>query len=106
MLSEDRRRFGIIPVRSIRENVALASLPKFIYHGRLHEKEENRAVTEFCAKMNVKTPDYETRIEALSGGNQQKVILAKWMVTNPDILIVDEPTRGIDVGAKSRFTSS
>lgn len=100
MLSEDRRRFGIIPVRSIRENVSLASLKKFIHHGRLHEAEENKAVTEYCAKMNVKAPDYETKIQSLSGGNQQKVILAKWMVTNPDILIVDEPTRGIDVGAK------
>jgi inositol transport system ATP-binding protein len=100
MLSEDRRRFGIIPVRSIRENVSLASLNKFIYKGWLHQKEENKAIAEFCQKMNVKAPDYETRIESLSGGNQQKVILAKWMVTNPDILIVDEPTRGIDVGAK------
>jgi inositol transport system ATP-binding protein len=100
MLSEDRRRYGIIPVRSIKENVALASLNKFIYGGRLHEDVESKAVEEFCKKMNVKTPDYETRIESLSGGNQQKVILAKWMVTNPDILIVDEPTRGIDVGAK------
>ncbi len=100
MLSEDRRRFGIIPVRSIKENVALASLKKFIYKGRLHDKEENKSVSEFCEKMNVKTPDYETKIESLSGGNQQKVILAKWMVTDPDILIVDEPTRGIDVGAK------
>lgn len=100
MLSEDRRRFGIIPVRSIKENVALASLKKFIYHGRLHEEEENKAVSEYCEKMNVKAPDYETKIASLSGGNQQKVILAKWMVTNPDILIVDEPTRGIDVGAK------
>ena len=100
MLSEDRRRFGIIPVRSIKENVALASLKKFIYHGRLHGAEENKSVAEFCEKMNVKAPDYETKIESLSGGNQQKVILAKWMVTDPDILIVDEPTRGIDVGAK------
>ncbi len=100
MLSEDRRRFGIIPVRSIKENVALASLRKFIYSGRLHEEEENKAVKEFCEKMNVKAPDFETKIESLSGGNQQKVILAKWMVTDPDILIVDEPTRGIDVGAK------
>lgn len=100
MLSEDRRRFGIIPVRSIKENVALASLKKFIYKGCLHEKEENKSVTEFCEKMNVKTPDYDTKIESLSGGNQQKVILAKWMVTDPDILIVDEPTRGIDIGAK------
>jgi inositol transport system ATP-binding protein len=100
MLSEDRRRYGIIPVRSVRENVSLSSLGKFIYKGRLHAEEENRVVEDLCKKMNVKTPSYETSIEALSGGNQQKVILSKWMVTDPDILILDEPTRGIDVGAK------
>ncbi|HYE12548.1 MAG TPA: sugar ABC transporter ATP-binding protein [Patescibacteria group bacterium] len=100
MLSEDRRRFGIIPVRSVRENVALSSLKKFIYGGRLHADIENQTVEDLCKKMNVKTPSYETSIEALSGGNQQKVILSKWMVTDPDILILDEPTRGIDVGAK------
>jgi inositol transport system ATP-binding protein len=100
MLSEDRRRYGIIPVRSVRENVSLSNLKKFIYGGRLHESIENKTVEDICKKMNVKTPSYETTIDTLSGGNQQKVILAKWMVTNPDILIVDEPTRGIDVGAK------
>ncbi|OGO79536.1 MAG: D-xylose ABC transporter ATP-binding protein [Clostridiales bacterium GWB2_37_7] len=100
MLSEDRRRFGIIPVRSVRENVSLSSLKKFIYKGRLHAEIENQTVADLCKKMNVKTPSYETSIEALSGGNQQKVILSKWMVTDPDILILDEPTRGIDVGAK------
>lgn len=100
MLSEDRRRYGIIPVRSVRENVSLSSLGKFIYKGRLHAEEENKVVEDLCKKMNVKTPSYETSIEALSGGNQQKVILSKWMVTDPDILILDEPTRGIDVGAK------
>jgi inositol transport system ATP-binding protein len=100
MLSEDRRRFGIIPIRSIRENVSLSSLKKFIYRGRLHAEEENKTIEDICKKMNVKTPNYETAIESLSGGNQQKVVLAKWMVTDPDILIMDEPTRGIDVGAK------
>jgi len=100
MLSEDRRRYGIIPVRSVKENVSLSNLKKFIYGGRLHAKEENNTIKDYCAKMNVKTPSIETSIESLSGGNQQKVILAKWMVTDPDILILDEPTRGIDVGAK------
>ena len=100
MLSEDRRRFGIIPVRSVKENVSISSLKKFIYGGRLHAEEENKIVADYCKSMNVKTPDFETSIEALSGGNQQKVLLAKWMVTDPDILILDEPTRGIDVGAK------
>lgn len=103
MLSEDRRRFGIIPVRSVKENVSISSLKKFIYHGRLHVDEENKIVADYCKSMNVKTPTIETSIESLSGGNQQKVILAKWMVTNPDILILDEPTRGIDVGAKQEI---
>ena len=100
MLTEDRRRFGIIPIRSVRENAALASLKRFIYKGRLHEKMERETIKSYCDKMRVKTPDYETTIESLSGGNQQKVLLAKWMITNPEVFILDEPTRGIDVGAK------
>ncbi len=100
MLSEDRRRYGIIPIRSVKENVSLSNLRRFIYGGRLRTKEEVETVEEYCEKMNVKTPNIETNIENLSGGNQQKVILAKWMVTEPEILILDEPTRGIDVGAK------
>ncbi len=100
MLSEDRRRFGIIPVRSVRENVTISSLRRFIHGGRLHEAEESAAVSRICERMNVKTPSLDTMVEALSGGNQQKVVLAKWMLSDPDILIMDEPTRGIDVGAK------
>ena len=100
MLSEDRRRYGIIPIRGVRENVSLANLKKFFYHGRLHTREEAEDIAAICKKMNVKTPSYETTIDSLSGGNQQKVVLAKWMINNPDILIMDEPTRGIDVGAK------
>ena len=100
MLSEDRKRYGIIGVRSVRENVALSRVKKFIYKGRLHAKEENTTVNNICKRMNVKTPSLETSIDALSGGNQQKVMLARWMLCEPDILILDEPTRGIDVGAK------
>lgn len=100
MLSEDRRRFGIIPIRGIRENISLANLKKFFYKGRLHAKKELNEISSICKQMNVKTPSMETTIDSLSGGNQQKVVLAKWMVNNPDILIMDEPTRGIDVGAK------
>ncbi|PID57380.1 D-xylose ABC transporter ATP-binding protein [candidate division KSB3 bacterium] len=100
MLSEDRRRYGIIPVRSVRENVSLASLKKFFYTGTLHARVENRLVDDICRKMMVKTPGYDTTVEALSGGNQQKIVLAKWTVCDPKILILDEPTRGIDVGAK------
>lgn len=100
MLSEDRRRYGIVPIRSVMENASLSSLDKFIYGGRSHLKEEQEMVSNYFEKMNVKTPSLETAIQALSGGNQQKVLLAKWMLRDPDILILDEPTRGIDVGAK------
>ena len=100
MLSEDRRRYGIIPVRSVKENASLASLEKIIGKGFLNAKKEHSVVNELFKRMRVKTPTMETAIEALSGGNQQKVILSKWMMRNPDVLILDEPTRGIDIGAK------
>ncbi|WP_319561024.1 sugar ABC transporter ATP-binding protein [Marispirochaeta sp.] len=100
MLSEDRRRYGIIPIRGVRENVTLANLKKFFYKGRLHARKEVMFVKNICDQMNVKTPSYETTVDSLSGGNQQKVVLAKWMINDPDVLIMDEPTRGIDVGAK------
>lgn len=100
MLTEDRRRSGIIPILSVKENTTLAALGKVIYGGRLHTAKEMRMVAEACGNMSVKTPSYETPIMSLSGGNQQKVLLAKWLLCAPDILITDEPTRGIDVGAK------
>lgn len=100
MLSEDRKRFGIISVRSVKENTSLANLRLFVRKGRLNGKKETAAVKYICDRMRVKTPTLDTSIDSLSGGNQQKVVLAKWMLRNPDILILDEPTRGIDVGAK------
>jgi inositol transport system ATP-binding protein len=103
LLSEDRRRYGIIPVRSVRENVSLSKLSKFIFGGRLHADEENRTVLDYCHRMNIKTPTIETTVAALSGGNQQKVLFARWMLTDPQILLLDEPTRGIDVGAKQEI---
>lgn len=100
MLSEDRRRYGILPVRSVRENTSISSLEKVIYNGFAHEKKERTLVNQYFKKMSVRTPSLETAIQSLSGGNQQKVLLAKWMMRNPDVMILDEPTRGIDVGAK------
>ncbi|KUP24099.1 sugar ABC transporter ATP-binding protein [Paenibacillus sp. DMB5] len=100
MLSEDRRRYGIIPMRSVRENTTISSLQKVFFRFRYQRKNEHDLVSEMFSKMRVKTPSTETVIASLSGGNQQKVVLAKWMLLNPDILILDEPTRGIDVGAK------
>jgi inositol transport system ATP-binding protein len=100
MLSEDRRRYGLVPMRSVKENCSLASLERMIYGGYLHSSEENSLVGRIFDRMRVKTPSLDTPIGSLSGGNQQKVLLAKWMLRDPDILILDEPTRGIDVGAK------
>lgn len=100
MLSEDRRRYGIIPIRSVKENTTLSSLDKVLYRFKLHAREEQKIVSDIFERMKVKTPSLDTVIASLSGGNQQKVVLAKWMIRNPDILILDEPTRGIDVGAK------
>jgi len=100
MVSEDRKRYGIIPMRSVTENVSLANLKQFIFNGYRHIKMENELVRKFCSRMQLKTPSYQNPVENLSGGNQQKVILAKWMMRQPDIMILDEPTRGIDVGTK------
>ena len=100
MMSEDRRRYGLVAVRSVSENVTLSRLGRFIHHGWLHKAKETKTVGEICRRLSVKTPTLGTVVEALSGGNQQKIVLAKWMLNEPDILIMDEPTRGIDVGAK------
>ena len=100
MLSEDRRRFGIVPVRDVKENVTLASLEQFFRNGHLNKSEEKRRVEEICSRISVKMSSINAPVSTLSGGNQQKVVLSKWMLREPDILILDEPTRGIDVGAK------
>ena len=100
MLSEDRRRYGLVSVRDVKENVTLAGLARVIHGGWLHRTQERRLVSSLCDRMNVKAPSLETTVGALSGGNQQKVVFAKWMLRDPDILILDEPTRGIDVGSK------
>ena len=100
MLSESRREDGIVAVRSVKENATLASLKDYIFGGFTHKKKETDNVQSMFKKMNVKTPSLDTEIGTLSGGNQQKVLLTRWMLCNPDVMILDEPTRGIDVGAK------
>ena len=100
MLSEDRRLVGIVPQLSIMKNATLASLRKVIRGGFARRREEEKLVTEYFQKMNVKAPSLQTRIANLSGGNQQKVLLARWLSADPKVLLLDEPTRGIDVGAK------
>ena len=103
MLTEDRRRTGIVPILSVKYNTTLASMNKIIYGGRLHSDVETKISSDACKSMNVKTPNLDTKIANLSGGNQQKVVLGKWLARTPRILILDEPTIGVDVAAKAEI---
>ena len=101
MLTEDRRGSGIMGVLSVADNISIASLNKYVDHGFvLNTKKIGELVEENRKKMNIKTPSGKTLIQSLSGGNQQKVLIGRWLANDPEVLILDEPTRGIDVGAK------
>ena len=101
MITEDRRGTGILGCLSIADNVSIASLSQYVEAGvKLNKKKIEDLVQENVKKLSIKTPSSKTLIQSLSGGNQQKVIISRWLANNPDILIMDEPTRGIDVGAK------
>lgn len=101
MLTEDRRATGILGVLSVADNISVASLRQYLDWGFcLNNKKIEKLVQDNVAKMNIKTPSSKTLIQSLSGGNQQKVLIGRWLANNPDVLILDEPTRGIDVGAK------
>lgn len=100
LLTEERRRGGIFGILDIRENTTVANLGGYATLSLINEQRRSED-TEKCIKnMRVKTAGQKTRIEALSGGNQQKVILGRWLLTSPSVLLLDEPTRGVDVGAK------
>jgi putative multiple sugar transport system ATP-binding protein len=99
-VTEDRKGYGLNLLRNIRENATLSSLIRFAKYRIMDEARERVAVEKFRKDFNIKTPNIEEQVSNLSGGNQQKVLLTKWVISNPDILILDEPTRGIDVGAK------
>ncbi len=98
--TEDRKRYGLNLIQDIRQNVSAAGLRRLARRGWVNGNEEVRVAEEFRASLNIKTPTVMAVVGKLSGGNQQKVVLAKWLYTEPDVLILDEPTRGIDVGAK------
>ncbi len=101
LLTEERRVTGILGCLSVEHNMLLASYPRFSFGRMIINQKRNLATTkEYIDKLNIKTPTSKTFIQNLSGGNQQKVLIARWLLTLPDILILDEPTRGIDVGAK------
>jgi ribose transport system ATP-binding protein len=102
-LSEDRKRFGLAVNLNVRDNLAMATYDRF-QRGLFIQARKVREVTEdYVRRLNIRTPSLEQLLRNLSGGNQQKVVVAKWLIRNCDILIFDEPTRGIDVGAKSEI---
>lgn len=103
LLTEDRRGNGIVGLLSVKENTVLANLKAYGFP--LNHKKMRKDTEEYIKKLNTKTPTMETPIQNLSGGNQQKVLVGRWLLTDPDVLIVDEPTRGIDVGAKAEIHS-
>ncbi|MHA4733474.1 sugar ABC transporter ATP-binding protein [Ensifer adhaerens] len=103
-LTEDRKDTGCLLILDILENMQIAVLQdRFVKGGFVTEKQVTAACEEMSRKLRVKTPNLQERIENLSGGNQQKVLIGRWLLTNPRILILDEPTRGIDVGAKAEI---
>lgn len=99
-VTEDRKGNGLILKDSIKENITLSKLDKVSSRLVMDERREQHEAEDFRRKLNIKTPDISQRTGNLSGGNQQKVMLSKWIFAEPDVLILDEPTRGIDVGAK------
>ena len=104
MVPEDRKTQGILPNMTICENISISILNKLTnYLGIINKKQEAIIIEESIRKFNVKTPNANKKILELSGGNQQKAIVARWLITEPQVLILDEPTKGIDVGAKAEF---
>ena len=102
-LSEDRKRFGIVVQKTVAENSTMADLDHYMSGIFINKKKENEVAQKYVDSLKTKTPSVDQLVVNLSGGNQQKVVIAKWLVRNCDILIFDEPTRGIDVGAKSEI---
>ena len=103
LVPEDRRRQGLLTGRSVRENLSLARLRSLTRAGLIRSGAERQLVDGYVAELGIRTPHREQSVTNLSGGNQQKVILGRWLATSPKLLILDEPTRGIDVGAKAEI---
>lgn len=99
-VTEDRKNYGLVLINDIRTNISLSSLKSISRAGVIDEEKETTLAGQFRDSLKIKCAGLDQRVENLSGGNQQKVVLGKWIMANPDVLILDEPTRGIDVGAK------
>jgi putative multiple sugar transport system ATP-binding protein len=104
-VTEDRKELGLVLDESILCNTTLANLPGVSKHGVIDEHEERRISEEYREALHIRTPGVFQKVLNLSGGNQQKVVLSKWLFAKPEVLILDEPTRGIDVGAKFEIYS-
>ncbi len=102
-VTEDRKKQGLVLPMSVENNITLAALKKISRHGLLNKKKEREQAAEFMQKLAISAPDAQTPALSLSGGNQQKIVIAKWLMQDADIFVIDEPTRGIDVGAKSEI---
>jgi inositol transport system ATP-binding protein len=103
LLTEDRKLTGAFLPLSVKENMTITSLDNFIKFGLVRNKRVKNTCADQIKQLNIKTPSLNQLIMNLSGGNQQKVLLARWLLNDPDVLILDEPTRGVDVGAKSEI---
>jgi D-xylose transport system ATP-binding protein len=100
LVPEDRKRFGLVLIQSIQKNISLANLDQFSTAFSINFNAENQACDVYAKKLSIKAPSLQVMCQQLSGGNQQKVVISKWLMSNPKILIMDDPTRGIDIGAK------
>jgi D-xylose transport system ATP-binding protein len=103
LVSEDRQRSGVLPAASVRENLTLATLTRYRRGALLDDASRSSAARSQVEALAIKTPSLESRVENLSGGTQQKVVLGRWLLARPRVLILDEPTRGVDVGAKAEI---
>jgi ABC-type sugar transport system ATPase subunit len=103
LVPESRKEEGLLMIRSIRENVTLATLPRYATAGVVRRDQERRRAEDLARRLDVRAPSTKARVGSLSGGNQQKVLFAKWLAAEPKLLIADEPTRGIDVAAKQQI---
>ncbi len=103
MVTEDRKKFGLVLCRSILENISLPNLKKQQRGLLINHHAQNARIAEMASRLSIKAPNLKVEARSLSGGNQQKVILAKWLMASPKLMIFDEPTRGIDIGAKNEI---